>query len=76
MAQPGGPGLLDSAQVNTALATVYNSNVLGWCGGGSGAVNGWVAGSGVDRSTVQSEECWTGVLCCVLCTVIVILLCR
>ena len=26
-----------------------------------GAVNGWMKDGGIDRSTVQSEEMWTGV---------------
>ena len=35
--------------------------MLKFCNGGMGAVNGWMKDGGIDRSTVQSEEMWTGV---------------
>ena len=57
----GRRGLLEREKVETSLRTVYKHNVLQFCGGKMGAVNGWVEGGGIDRSTVQSEEMWTGV---------------
>jgi non-lysosomal glucosylceramidase len=47
--------------VEKTLQTIYQHNVLQFCSGGLGAVNGWVSGAGIDHSTVQSEEMWTGV---------------
>ena len=77
-------------EVATSLKTIFKHNVLQFCDGKMGAVNGlnmtmimttigllttmiwrcghksdnnkrWVKGGGIDHSTVQSEEMWTGV---------------
>lgn len=53
--------------VCTALGTIYRHNVMGFCNGTMGAVNGWVPNANsdkpghVDAITMQSEESWTGV---------------
>ena len=53
--------LVTADKVKKSLATVYNNNVLKFCDGKMGACNGMIVGGEVDRSTVQSEEMWTGV---------------
>ncbi|XP_067928996.1 non-lysosomal glucosylceramidase-like isoform X1 [Watersipora subatra] len=50
-----------SAKVNSALRTIYENNVLGFGGGQMGAINGCKPDGRADRTTVQSEEFWTGV---------------
>ena len=57
----GRRGLLEKDKVDTSLHTVYQNNVMKFCEGNMGAVNGWIEGGGIDHSTVQSEEMWTGV---------------
>lgn len=53
--------------VRTALKTIYKNNVLNFCKGNLGAVNGFVLNSNPDKPghadpvTIQSEEVWTGV---------------
>ncbi|CAD7086391.1 unnamed protein product [Hermetia illucens] len=53
--------------VRSALKTIYNNNVLGFCGGQLGAVNGFIPNPDpekpghIDTTTIQSEEMWTGV---------------
>lgn len=53
--------------VRTALQTIYKNNVLNFCKGTMGAVNGFVPNANpdkvghVDTTTIQSEEVWTGV---------------
>lgn len=61
--------------VRTTLESIYRNNVLGFCGGRIGAVNGFISnlntnnGSDavsekcghVDTSSIQAEEVWTGV---------------
>ncbi|XP_055381934.1 non-lysosomal glucosylceramidase isoform X2 [Condylostylus longicornis] len=54
--------------VRTALKTIYNNNVKGFCNGNLGAVNGFKPNTTdpekpghVDTFTLQSEEVWTGV---------------
>lgn len=46
--------------VKSSLQTIYENNVLGFCNGRMGAVNGFLDGA-VDTFTVQSLEVWTGV---------------
>lgn len=53
--------------VRTALKTIYENNVMGFCKGNLGAVNGFIPNANpdkpghVDSVTIQSEEVWTGV---------------
>ena len=47
-------------RILTALRTIYESNVLGFCGGDMGAVNGMRPDGSIDESTEQSAESWTG----------------
>lgn len=44
-----------------ALRTVYENNVKSFKNGESGAVNGMLPSGVVDKSSVQSQEVWTGV---------------
>jgi len=54
-------GLIEKDKVATSLRTIYKHNVQQFCNGKMGAVNGWIKDGGIDHSTVQSEEMWTGV---------------
>lgn len=53
--------------VRAALKTIYDNNVMNFCKGNLGAVNGYVLNSNPDKpghidfTTIQSEEVWTGV---------------
>lgn len=52
---------LKDEQVRKALETIFKYNVEKFGDGQKGAVNGMLIKEGQrDRSTVQSEECWTG----------------
>jgi len=53
--------LLDKDKVRTSLKTIFDNNVMKFCGGNMGAVNGMLVNGDIDKSTVQSEEVWTGV---------------
>lgn len=48
--------------VKSALKTIFRLNVMGFCEGRMGAVNGMLPSGEVDTSTIQSEEVWTGVV--------------
>lgn len=50
-----------SAKVKSSLRTIYENNVMGFGGGEMGAINGCKPDGRADRTTVQSEEFWTGV---------------
>jgi len=52
---------LDKDKVNCCLKTIFEHNVMKFCDGNMGAVNGMLTSGEIDRSTVQSEEVWTGV---------------
>lgn len=52
---------LDKDKVQTSLKTIYANNVMKFCNGSMGAVNGMLVSGEIDKSTVQSEEVWTGV---------------
>lgn len=52
--------------VTSALKKIFENNVLKFGGGNLGACNGYIPSNGeksghVDITSVQSEECWTGV---------------
>lgn len=47
--------------MKSALDTIYQMNVKGFCDGKMGAVNGMMPDGVVDSFAVQSEEVWTGV---------------
>lgn len=55
--------------VQSALTTIYNNNVLSFCNGNMGAVNGFIDGD-VDYYTLQSQEVWTGVTYALAATMI------
>lgn len=48
-------------KVHSALQTVYENNVQKFGNGLMGAINGCKPDGSPDRTTVQSEEFWTGV---------------
>ena len=52
---------LDKEKVQTSLKTIFENNVMKFCDGNMGAVNGMMVSGDIDKSTVQSEEVWTGV---------------
>ncbi|GBP80065.1 Non-lysosomal glucosylceramidase [Eumeta japonica] len=63
-------GIIDQVlpveNVRTALKTIYENNVLKFCEGKMGAVNGFVLGEKnqpgeIDRTALQSMEMWIGV---------------
>jgi non-lysosomal glucosylceramidase len=56
----GLPGLLAKEQACTALRTIFNYNVKGFGDGLMGAVNGMRPNRQVDKSTLQSQEVWSG----------------
>ncbi|XP_055634667.1 non-lysosomal glucosylceramidase [Toxorhynchites rutilus septentrionalis] len=59
--------ILPKENVRTALKTIFDNNVMGFCGGNMGAVNGYTPSNlpnkdgRPDISTLQGEEVWTGV---------------
>ncbi len=53
-------GLLDPARARSALATVFEYNIKKFQSGQMGAVNGMRPDGQVDRSTMQSQEVWSG----------------
>ncbi|XP_058446852.1 non-lysosomal glucosylceramidase [Malaya genurostris] len=59
--------IVPKENVRIALKTIYDNNVMGFCGGTMGAVNGYIPSSQpnkegrADISTLQGEEVWTGV---------------
>ncbi|KAJ8911307.1 hypothetical protein NQ315_017001 [Exocentrus adspersus] len=52
--------IVPKENVRTTLQTIYQNNVLSFCNGNMGAVNGFVNGD-ADDFTIQSLEVWTGV---------------
>ena len=48
--------------MKSALKTIFRLNVMGFCEGRMGAVNGMLPSGQVDTTTIQSEEVWTGVV--------------
>lgn len=61
--------IFPKSQVYSALRTIYENNVLCFCEGKMGAVNGFLKGQ-VDRITIQSQEVWTGVTYALAATMI------
>ena len=53
--------MFPESKVKSALQTVYENNVQRFGGGQMGAINGCKPDGSADRTTVQSEEFWTGV---------------
>ncbi|GAB6029054.1 Non-lysosomal glucosylceramidase [Chamberlinius hualienensis] len=47
--------------VMSAIDTIFKCNVMGFHGGQMGAINSCRPSGKIDRTTVQSEEMWTGV---------------
>lgn len=61
--------ILPKENIRTTLKTIYQYNVLSFCDGTMGAVNGFLDG-GVDYFTIQSQEVWTGVTYALAATMI------
>ena len=53
--------LLEKPKVISALQMIFDNNVMKFCNGSLGAVNGMFSNGQVDTTAVQSEEVWTGV---------------
>lgn len=49
-------------KIQSALKSVFDLNVMSFAGGQMGAVNGMRPEGVPDRSSVQSDEVWTGVV--------------
>ncbi len=56
----GLPDLLDPLRARSALTTVFEYNIQRFQSGQMGAVNGMRPDGQVDRSTMQSQEVWSG----------------
>ena len=57
----GLPPIVEPAHVRSALAVIFQHNVLGFEGGRLGAVNGMRPDGKLDTTSMQSQEVWTGV---------------
>nr|XP_032809252.1 non-lysosomal glucosylceramidase [Petromyzon marinus]XP_032809253.1 non-lysosomal glucosylceramidase [Petromyzon marinus]XP_032809254.1 non-lysosomal glucosylceramidase [Petromyzon marinus]XP_032809255.1 non-lysosomal glucosylceramidase [Petromyzon marinus]XP_032809256.1 non-lysosomal glucosylceramidase [Petromyzon marinus] len=57
-------------QVQSALRTIYDLNVMKFSGGTMGAVNGMMPNGTVDTTSVQSIEVWVGVVYSLAATMI------
>lgn len=57
----GLPSIVEPAQARSALRVIFAHNVLGFQGGTMGAVNGMRPTGKIDRTSMQSQEVWTGV---------------
>ena len=53
-------GIVSSTHARQALKTVFQRNVLGFRNGTMGAMNGMRPNGEVDKSSMQSQEVWTG----------------
>ena len=56
----GLPTIVDPVQARSALMTVYDWNVQRFNGGLMGAINGMRPNGEVDKTSMQSQEVWTG----------------
>ncbi len=56
----GLPPIVDPQRARTALTTIFEWNVMRFMGGKMGAVNGMRPDGRVDRTSLQSQEVWTG----------------
>jgi non-lysosomal glucosylceramidase len=63
-------GLLDTAKARSALETIFEYNVQKFQHGQMGAVNGMRPDGEVDRSTMQSQEVWSGTTYAVAATML------
>ncbi|XP_060523474.1 non-lysosomal glucosylceramidase [Cylas formicarius] len=61
--------ILPRDHVRSALKAIFENNVVKFCDGAKGAVNGSVNGA-PDTSTIQSQEVWTGVTYALAATMI------
>jgi non-lysosomal glucosylceramidase len=57
----GLPPIVEPAQARSALAVIFQHNVLGFEDGALGAVNGMRPSGKLDTTSMQSQEVWTGV---------------
>lgn len=56
----GLPSIVQPDRARSALATIYKFNVSRFQNGEMGAVNGMLPDGRVDRTSIQSQEVWTG----------------
>ncbi|XP_076260376.1 non-lysosomal glucosylceramidase [Rhynchophorus ferrugineus] len=61
--------ILPKSKIRSALRSIYENNVLCFCEGNMGAVNGFLTGQ-VDKVAIQSQEVWTGVTYALAATMI------
>lgn len=57
----GLPDIVPQEHILSSLETIFKTNVLGVQNGLRGAMNGMRPGGGIDASSDQSQEVWTGV---------------
>ena len=53
--------ILDDNKTMSAMKMIFDFNVMKFCNGELGAVNGMLSSGQVDTTAIQSEEVWTGV---------------
>ena len=53
--------ILEESKIVSSLEMIFENNVMKFCNGGMGAVNGMMTSGQVDVTAIQSEEVWTGV---------------
>jgi non-lysosomal glucosylceramidase len=63
-------GVLDPARVHSVLVTIFENNIQRFQNGQMGAVNGMRPDGQVDRSTMQSQEVWSGTTYAVAATML------
>jgi non-lysosomal glucosylceramidase len=66
----GLPPIVDPMCARSALITIYDWNVQRFEGGTMGAVNGMRPDGKIDRSSLQSQEVWTGTTYAVAATML------
>ncbi len=54
------PGVIPEEHVHSMLGKIYEKNVMGIQGGSIGAMNGVRPDGSIDRTSLQSQEVWTG----------------
>ncbi|CAF1102153.1 unnamed protein product, partial [Brachionus calyciflorus] len=53
--------VFEKEKIQSCLQTIYENNVIKFCDGKRGAVNGMRPNGKIDTTSLQSEEMWTGV---------------
>ena len=53
--------ILEEPKIVSSLKMIFDNNVMKFCNGSLGAINGMMVSGEVDTTAIQSEEVWTGV---------------